>query len=43
MVRESLSQFLEMSTARRALLLETTVVLLIVFEIVMSLVGAHGK
>ena len=41
-IRESLSQFLEMNTARRALLLETTVVLLILFEIVMGLVEAFG-
>ena len=36
-IRESMAQFLEMSSTRWALFLEATIVLLIVFEIVMSL------
>lgn len=41
-IRESLSQFLEMNATRRSHLLEATIVLLIVFEIVMGLIEMLG-
>lgn len=41
-VRESLSQFLEINAAKRAFVLETMVVLLILFEIVLTLTERFG-
>lgn len=41
-IRESLSQFLEINNAKRAFVLETLVVLLILFEIVLTLTERFG-